>query len=51
VQEKAGTPTRTRCQSIVTDGESDAGAKLIATYREQEAIVAANDIEGREDKQ
>ena len=44
----AGIPTRQRCQSIVSDQEADAGAKLIADYREWEAISAANDIESRQ---
>ena len=41
----AGFPTRTACQSLVTDAERLAGEKLIAEYREQEEISATNDIE------
>jgi hypothetical protein len=47
---QGGVPTRTRCQSIVSAEECEAGAKLIATYREWEAISAANDIEGKTEK-
>jgi hypothetical protein len=44
---QGGVPTRTRSQSVVSAEESKAGEKLIAAYREQEAISEANDIEGR----
>ena len=40
--------TRERCHSIVTQEEADAGAKLIATYREWETVSRANDIESRQ---
>jgi hypothetical protein len=46
----AGIPTRPRCQRIANDDERKAGAKLIAAYREQEAIAAENDIEGRTER-
>lgn len=44
---RAGIPTRTRCQSIVTQEEAEAGAKLISSVREQEAIAAEHDIAGK----
>jgi hypothetical protein len=45
---QAGVPIRPRCQAVVTDGEREAGVKLIEQYREQEVIVAANCIESRQ---
>jgi hypothetical protein len=39
---QAGVPTRQRCQSIVTEDEREAGAKLIAVYREWESVSAVH---------
>jgi hypothetical protein len=46
----AGVPIRTRCQSIVTGDEREAGGALIERYRQQEVIVAANCIESCQDQ-
>jgi hypothetical protein len=41
-------PDRKYCQSIVTAEEAKAGEKLIAAYRTEESVAAANDIEARQ---
>ena len=41
---REGVVTRPRCQQIVNDAEREAGAKIIAEFREHEALAAANDI-------
>jgi hypothetical protein len=44
---QGGVPTRTRSQSIVSEGEAKAGEKLIAEYRAQQAIFEEHDIDGK----
>jgi hypothetical protein len=46
----AGVPSRTRCESVVTEDEREAGVKLVAFYRQNESVAVANDIEGRQDQ-
>jgi hypothetical protein len=43
-----GQPTRERCQSIVTQEETEAGVKLIVAYRQWETQAASNCIESRQ---
>jgi hypothetical protein len=43
----AGTPTRRRCQSVVSEAEASTGVELVAFYRVQEVISADNNIDAR----